>query len=328
MAEEFWNKRRAFVTGATGFVGAHVAGGLIQRGAMVVCLERDESRPNALDLLEHRSHLTVVNGAVEDYSLIERILNEYEIDTVFHLAAQTLVSIANQSPLSTFESNIRGTYSLLEACRRTPRVTRIVVASSDKAYGTHALLPYTEDYPLLGLYPYDASKVCTDVLARSFAHTYKMPIAVTRFANIYGPADLNLSRIIPGTILSVLRDERPIIRSDGTPVREFVFVDDVVRGYLMLAENSEQFRGEAFNLGAGDQIQMLELVNHVIRIAGKDGQLTPDVLLKSKIEREIDQQFLSSEKVEQRLGWKPEVQLDEGLRRTVYWYRDHLKELS
>lgn len=328
MEKSFWNKRRVFVTGAAGFVGANLAGGLVQRGAEVVCLERDMPQPNALDLLGHRSHVTIVNGAVEDYALIERALNEYEIDSVFHLAAQTLVGLANRSPLSTFESNIRGTYCLLEACRRTPAVDRIVIASSDKAYGTHAQLPYSEDYALLGLYPYDASKVCTDVLARSFAHTYGMPVAVTRFANIYGPGDLNFSRVIPGTILSVLRHESPIIRSDGTPVREFVFVDDVVRGYLLVAEKSNEVNGEAFNLGTGEQVQMLDLVKRIIRIAGEDGELAPDILLKSKIEGEIDAQSLSSAKVEQRLGWTAEVILDEGLRRTFDWYREHLIELS
>jgi CDP-glucose 4,6-dehydratase len=204
-------------------------------------------------------------------------------------------------------------------------VKRIVVASSDKAYGTHEKLPYEEDYPLLGLFPYDASKACTDIIARSFAHTYDLPVTVTRFANIYGPADLNLSRIIPGTIISVLKDERPIIRSDGTPKRDFIYVDDVARSYLLLAERIEETKGEAFNFGSGDAVQMLELVNSIIRLAGKEGKLEPNILLKTKIENEIDVQYLSAEKAKSKLGWQAEVSLDEGLKLTIDWYRENIE---
>jgi len=323
----FWADRNVFVTGATGFVGAHVARGLVEQGARVVCLQRDAVRANSLDFFDLRRRVTIISGAVEDFALMERVLNEYEVEAVFHLAAQALVGAANRSPLSTFESNIRGTYSLLEACRQSRTVGRVVVASSDKAYGTHEHLPYTEDYPLLGLFPYDASKVCTDVLARSYAHAYGLPVAVTRFANVYGPGDMNLSRIIPGTIVSVLRDEAPVIRSDGTPVREFVYVDDVARGYLMLAEKITEARGEAFNFGTGEPVQMLDLVNRIIRLAGQEGRLLPRVMLQTKIEREIDAQYLSAAKAEARLGWRAEVSLDEGLRRTIEWYRTHLDEV-
>ena len=239
MTSSFWNNRTAFVTGATGFVGSYVARMLVEQGARVVCLQRDEVRANSLDVFDLRRRVTVVNGTIEDHSLMERILAEYEIEAVFHLAAQAIVGAANRSPLSTFEANIRGTYFLMEACRRSETVKRVVVASSDKAYGSHDDLPYEEHYPLLGLFPYDASKACKDILARSFAHTYGTPVTVSRFANIYGPGDMNLSRIIPGTILAVLRGEAPIIRSDGTPVREFVHADDVARGYLLLAERSK-----------------------------------------------------------------------------------------
>jgi CDP-glucose 4,6-dehydratase len=324
----FWKNRTAFVTGATGFIGAHVTRLLAEQGARVVCLQRDAVRANALDLFDLRRRVTVIQGSLEDYPLLERILNEYEIEAVFHLAAQAIVGAANRSPLSTFETNIRGSYFLLEACRVSQTVKRVVVASSDKAYGAHDELPYQEDYPLLGLFPYDASKVCTDVLARSYAHSYGLPVAVTRFANIYGPGDMNLSRIIPGTILSVLRNEAPIIRSDGTPLREFVYVDDVARGYLILAEQIESVRGEAFNFGAGEPVQMLALVNRIIALAGREGRLVPNVLLKQKIEREIDAQYLSAEKAETRLGWRAEVGLDEGLLRTIDWYRQHLAELN
>ncbi len=315
----FWSNRTAFITGATGFVGAHIARHLVEQGAQVICLQRDAARANPLDLFGLRQRVTVINGALEDFALLERALNEYEVEAVFHLAAQAIVGAANRSPLSTFEANIRGTYNLLEAARRTETVKRVVVASSDKAYGTHPELPYQEDYALNGLYPYDASKVCTDVIARSFAHTYALPVAVTRFANIYGPGDMNLSRIIPGTILSVLRDESPIIRSDGTPVREFVYVDDVARGYLLLAEQIEQNKGEAFNFGAGAPVQMLDLVNRIITLAGKS--LKPNILLDRKIDREIDAQYLSADKAATLLGWKAEIGLDEGLRQTIDWYR-------
>jgi CDP-glucose 4,6-dehydratase len=322
----FWNNRTAFITGATGFIGAHVARKLVEAGARVVCLQRDGVRSNSLDLFDLRRRVTVINGSVEDFALVERILNEYEVEAVFHLAAQAIVGAANRSPISTFETNIRGTYSLLESCRQSPLIKRVVVASSDKAYGAQQNLPYTEDYPLHGLFPYDASKACTDILARSYAHTYKTPVVVSRFANIYGPGDMNLSRVIPGTIVSVLRDQPPVIRSDGTPIREFVYVDDVANGYLLLAEKIDGVIGEAFNFGAGEQVAMRDLVERIIKLSGKN--LKPNVLLQKKIEREIDAQYLSSEKIEKRLGWRAKIDLDSGLRMTMEWYREHLPEIS
>lgn len=323
----FWQNRNAFVTGATGFVGAHIARALVQQGARVVCLQRDAVRANSLDLFGLRHQVTVIQGAVEDFALMERILNEYEIEAVFHLAAQAIVGAASRSPLSTFEANIRGTYFLLEACRQTKSVTRVVVASSDKAYGTHEKLPYSEAYELRGLFPYDASKVCTDVLARSYAHSYNLPVAVTRFANIYGPGDMNLSRIIPGTIVSVLRDEAPIIRSDGTPVREFVYVDDVACGYLLVAEKIEQARGEAFNFGTNNPVQMLTLVRQIIELAGKADRLEPQIMLQNKIAGEIDAQYLSADKAAARLNWQAEISLAAGLHSTIAWYREHLSKI-
>src|SRR5262245_25179788 len=321
-----WNNRHAFVTGATGFVGAHIARLLVERGARVVCLQRDAVRANSLDLFDLRRRVTVISGSVEDLALMERILNEYEIEAVFHLAAQAIVGAANRSPVSTFEANIRGTYLLLEACRISATVKRVVVASSDKAYGAHERLPYEEDDPLLGIFPYDASKVCTDTIARSYAHTFNLPVAVSRFANIYGPGDTNLSRIIPGTIVSVLSDEPPIIRSDGTPVREFVYADDVARGYLLLAEKIDEVSGEAFNFGSGGPVQMLDLVERIIKFANKN--LEPRVMLQRKIEHEIDAQYLSASKAEARLGWRAEVSLDEGLRLTIDWYRANLGQVQ
>lgn len=323
----FWNNRTAFVTGATGFVGAHVVRHLVEKGARVVCLQRDAVKANSLDVFDLRNRVTVINGNVEDFSLLERILNEYEIDAVFHLAAQALVGAANRSPISTFETNIRGTYLLLEACRQSQTVKRIVVASSDKAYGSHTELPYREDFPLQGLFPYDVSKTCTDLLSQSFAHSYKLPVTITRSANIYGPGDLNLSRIIPGTIISVLKNEAPIIRSDGSPVRDFIYADDIARGYLLLAERIEETRGQAFNFGSNEPIQMLELVRQIVQLMDKADELSPNVLLQSKIEREIDAQYLSAEKVSKQLGWKAEIDLREGLRRTIEWYKTHLNQI-
>lgn len=323
----FWNNRTAFVTGATGFVGAHIVRHLLESGAKIVCLERDSVRANSLDILSLRNKVTVISGSLEDLNLMERILNEYEIDAVFHLAAQALVGAANRSPLSTFETNIRGTYLLLEACRLSETVKRIVVASSDKAYGSHDSLPYKEDFPLQGRFPYDVSKTCTDLLSQSFAHSYDLPVAITRSANIYGAADLNLSRIIPGTIISVLKNEHPIIRSDGTPIREFIHVDDIVCGYLLLAENIDEAKGEAFNFGTNEPIQMLELVEKIVKLMGKENELPPRIMLKTKIEREIDAQYLSAEKISRQFGWKANVSLDEGLKRTIEWYQNHFEQI-
>jgi len=323
-----WMGRRAFVTGATGFVGAHIVRQLLEKGAQVVCLQRDANRANSLDLFNLRSEVTLVSGVLEDGGLMERVLNKYEVEVVFHMAAQTLVGVAKRFPLSTFESNIRGTYALLEACRRARSVGRIVVASTYQAYGTNPRLPYTEEHPLLGLFPHDVSKLCADVLARCYAHTYGLPVAVARAANIYGPGDLHLSRIIPGTIVSVLRDQAPIIRSDGTPVRDFVYVDDVSRAYLLLAERMDEVCGQALNLGSGEPVQILDLVNRIIRLAGKQHSLSPQVTSPVKINGEIDAQYLSAEKSETLLKWRPEIRLDEGLRRTMEWYRAHLDTLA
>lgn len=318
--DQFWKDRNVFVTGAAGFVGANLAAELAARGANVICLQRDETRASSLDLLGLRGRVTVIRGSVDDLPLMSRILNEYDIDAVFHLAAQALVGAANRSPVSTFESNIRGTYMLLEACRLSPSVKRVVVASSDKAYGPHTQLPYTEDFNYNAVYPYDVSKACTDLLSASFAATFDVPVAVTRSANIYGPADTNLSRIIPGTILSVLSGERPIIRSDGTSVRDFIYTDDIVAGYLLLAEHIDEVKGEAFNFGTGEPISMLELVNNIVSIMGRADDLLPQIMLKTKIANEIDTQYLSSAKVESRFGWTPKVSLQQGLQKTVDWY--------
>jgi len=317
-----------FITGGTGFVGSNLVAALVNKGADVVCLERDRTQPNPLDLLGLRQKVTIVNGDLVDLDLLRRVLNEYEIDAVFHLAAQAIVGVANRSPISTFETNIRGTYMMLEACRLTPSVKRVVVASSDKAYGSNPKLPYLENFPLQGIFPYDVSKSCTDLLARSYALTYDLPVAVTRAANIYGPADLNLSRIIPGTIVSVLKNENPIIRSDGTPVREFVHTDDVCDAYLTIAEHIQDVKGEAFNIGGKDHINILDLTNEIITLAGRDNELKPTVLLTTKIECEIDAQYLSADKIAERLGWQATISLNNGLTQTIEWYNENLERLT
>jgi CDP-glucose 4,6-dehydratase len=321
---DFWSGRPVLVTGAAGFVGSNLTKHLVDNGARVVCLQRDETQPNSLDLLKLRERVSIVRGELEDVELLKRVLNEYEIDAVFHLAAQAIVGAANRSPISTFESNIRGTYMLLEACRLSETVRRVIVASSDKAYGSNSTLPYREDFPLQGVYPYDVSKSCTDLLARSFALTYQMPVVVTRSANIYGPADLNLSRIIPGTIVSVLQNEDPVVRSDGTPLREFVHTDDVCSACLLLAERIDDVRGEAFNIGTNEPVQILDLTNKIISLAAASDRLKPNILLKDKIRNEIDAQYLSADKIRERTGWSSTVTLETGLRRTIEWYNQYL----
>jgi CDP-glucose 4,6-dehydratase len=320
-----WKDKTVFVTGGSGFVGANLISRVLGLGARVVCLERDRTFPNSLDVLGLREQINVVTGSVEDLALMNRVITEYQPETVFHLAAQAIVGSANRSPFPTFEANIRGTYILLEACRTSPSVSEIVVASSDKAYGTHAELPYREDFELCGTFPYDVSKSCADMIARSFAKTYGMGVAVTRSANIYGPADVNLSRIIPGTMVSVLRGEDPVVRSDGTPIREFIHVDDVVSGYLTLAENIDKISGEAFNFGTNSPLQIIDLVNQIIRLAGAEDKVRPNVLLESKIEHEIDAQYLSAEKIGKLLDWKPTIGLEYGMGETLKWYRENLK---
>ena len=324
----FWNNRTAFVTGATGFVGAHIVRHLLENNAKVVCLQRDAICANSLDIFNLRNKVTVINGTIEDFPLMERILNEYEIEAVFHLAAQALVGAANRSPLSTFETNIRGTYFLLEACRLNQTVKRVVVASSDKAYGSHTKLPYLEDFPLQGLFPYDVSKTCTDLISQSFAHSYQLPVTISRSANIYGGGDLNLSRIIPGTIISVLKNENPIIRSDGTPIREFIHVEDVANGYLLLAEKIDETKGQAFNFGSNEPVRMLDLVNKIVKLMGKKTELPPKIMLQTKIQREIDAQYLSAEKIQMQLGWKAEIDLETGLRQTIDWYSEYFQTIS
>jgi len=322
MIGNFWHERSVLVTGGGGFVGSWLVKALVERGAAVTVILRDEPGLSNFRLLGLASQVNVVQGSITECALVERAVNEYDVDACFHLAAQAIVGMANRSPLSTFESNIRGTWTVLDACRVSKLVERVVVASSDKAYGSQPRLPYTEEMPLLGANPYDASKACTDILARSYQHAFGLPVAVARCANIYGGGDLNFSRLIPGTIRSVLAGERPIIRSDGTPVRDYLYVGDAVSAYLTLAEQVERksVTGEAFNFAANSPISALELVQRILEVCGAT-HIAPDIRGTGKLANEIDRQYLDSRKAADILGWAPEVSLEEGLRRTVEWYR-------
>jgi CDP-glucose 4,6-dehydratase len=315
----FWQDRPTLVTGATGLVGGAVVKRLLRNGADVVCLVRDWVPESELVRGGLLQQVKTVRGDVRDQALAERVLGEFEIDTVIHLAAQTLVPVANRNPVATFESNIQGTWALLEACRRSSKVKQIVLASSDKAYGDAEVLPYDESTPLQGRHPYDVSKSCADLIAQSYAITYGLPVSVTRCGNFYGPGDLNWNRIIPGTIRSVLRGERPVIRSDGTLIRDYFFVEDGAAAYLLLAEKmaaDPALRGEAFNFSNETQVSVRELVDEVLAVMGS--RLAPDV--RNEASNEIKHQSLSAKKARERLGWRPHFTLEEGLRRTVAWY--------
>ncbi len=319
----FWLDRSVFVTGCAGLLGSWLTIALVEAGADVVGLIRDEVPFSHLRRSGYQDRIVVVRGDASDYFFIERVLNEYEIDTIFHLAAQTIVPIANRAPLSTFETNIKGTWTVLEAARRSPRIARVVVASSDKAYGEQEKLPYTEDAPLLGCYPYDVSKACADLITRAYFVTYDLPVAVSRFANFYGGGDLNWNRIVPGTMRSLIRGERPIVRSDGTLLRDYLYIQDAVHAYLTLAERLDEpgMRGEAFNFGMDDPKSVMEMVQAIIAVSGHP-ELEPVVL--NDAPNEIQAQYLDSSKARSALGWTPRYALEEGLRETLEWYREFL----
>lgn len=319
----FWLDRPTLVTGATGLVGGWVVKRLLRSQAEVVCLVRDWLPESEFVRSGHLNQVKTVRGDVCDQALLERVLGEYEIDTVIHLAAQTLVPVANRNPVGTFQTNIAGTWAVLEACRRSPKVKQVVVASSDKAYGDAERLPYDESTPLQGRHPYDVSKSCADLLAQCYAVTYGLPVVITRCGNFYGPGDLNWNRIVPGTIRSILRGERPVIRSDGRHVRDYFYVEDGAAAYLMLAERlaaDPTLRGEAFNFSNETQVTVLQLVQKILDLMGS--RLTPEV--RDQADHEIRHQSLSAAKARQRLGWQPLFTLDEGLRRTIPWYTHFL----
>jgi len=322
--DRFWPDRPTFVTGATGLVGGWLLRRLVEARADVVCLVRDgvpQSEAARSGLLDR---VKVVRGDVRDQALLERVLGEFEIATALHLAAQTIVTIANRNPVSTFESNVAGTWALLEAARRSPTVKQIVLASSDKAYGESDELPYKEDMPLRGRHPYDVSKSCADLVGQAYAATYGLPVAITRCGNFFGGGDLNWNRLVPGTIRSILRGERPIVRSDGRFVRDYFYVEDGAAVYMLLAERlarDPSLAGQALNFSNEVPVSVLEVVDRIRSVMGST--LEPDV--RNEAVNEIREQYLSAEKARKLLGWRPQFDLDSGLEKTVAWYRDFLE---
>jgi CDP-glucose 4,6-dehydratase len=320
-ASPFWLDRPTLVTGATGLVGSWLVARLVEAGADVVCLVRDWVPQSELVRARQMERVKVVRGDVRDQALLERVLGEYEITTVIHLAAQTIVTIANRNPVSTFEANIGGTWALLEACRRSPRVAQIVLASSDKAYGDHTQLPYTEETPLVGRHPYDVSKSCADLIAQAYAVTYGSPVVITRCGNFFGGGDLNWNRIVPGTIRSIIRGERPVIRSDGKYVRDYFYVEDGAIAYMLLAEKlaaQPDLKGRAFNFSNEIQVTVRQLVDRISELMGSKAE--PDV--RNEVSNEISHQYLSAAAARNQLGWTPQFALDDGLAHTIAWYRD------
>jgi len=322
------SQRRAFVTGATGLVGSWLCRRLLDDGAQVVALVRDWDPQSELIRSGDIKRCSVVSGCLEDYPTLVRAIAEHETDTVFHLGAQAIVGTALISPLATFESNIRGTYNLLEACRvHRDLVQRTVVASSDKAYGDSEVLPYTEAMPANGRHPYDVSKSCTDLLAQTYAASYGLNLAVARCCNIFGGGDLNWSRIVPGTIRSVLEGKAPVLRSDGSFIRDYIYVEDVVDAYLALAEGAgrEGVRGEAFNFSPQRPLTVLEITRAVLAAMDRP-DLEPVILNQARAE--IRDQYLDAGKAARVLGWEPRYALEEGLETTVAWYRAFMRDRS
>jgi CDP-glucose 4,6-dehydratase len=314
--------RSVLVTGAHGLLGSWLVAELLKRGARVVAIRRDEPVVSTLALLGLADRVDVVPGDITSDGLVARALNEYEVTDVFHLAAQTLVGTANHAPMSTFESNIRGTWTVLEACRRHG-AERVIVASSDKAYGRHDELPYREGHALNPIYPYDASKAAADLIARSYWHTFGVPVAVTRFANLYGGGDTNRSRLVPEAVCAVLAQRSPVVRSDGSPERDFLYVEDAVTAYLAIwsALGEGQGAGEAFNAGGGKPHRVGDVVTLICRLAGSD--VEPDIRGAGVPSGEIERQWVDASKLRSLTGWEPAVSLEQGLTRTIDWYRAH-----
>jgi len=316
----FWKDRSVLVTGGTGLLGSWIVSRLIEAGAQVVCLVRDWVPQSELVRSRRIEQVNTVRGDVSDRDLIERTLGEYEVEVVFHLAAQTIVGIANRNPVSTFATNIGGTWNVLEACRRSPTVKSIVVASSDKAYGDQKQLPYDETMPLQGRHPYDVSKSCADLIAQTYAVSYGLPVAITRCGNFYGGGDLNWNRVVPGTIRSVLRGERPVVRSDGEFVRDYFYIEDGAAAYMLLAERlitDPAVRGQAYNFSNESQISVLQMVDLILQKL--NSSLRPEIL--NQASNEIRHQLLSAELAHAILEWRPQFTLDSGLDRTIAWYR-------
>ncbi|MDW7776920.1 MAG: GDP-mannose 4,6-dehydratase [Methanosarcinales archaeon] len=320
-----WKNTPVLVTGCTGLLGSWLCKELINRKANVVGLIRDWVPRSVLIGDGYIDKMNIVRGDINDFQTMERIINEYEIEVVFHLAAQTIVETANRNPLSTFESNIKGTWNILEACRRVSTVKKIIIASSDKAYGDQPVLPYDEDMPLQGTHPYDVSKSCADLIAKTYHTTYKTPVCITRCGNFYGGGDLNFNRLVPGTIRTLLNNEQPVIRSDGSYIRDYFYVEDGVHAYLHLAEkmDDKNILGEAFNFSNELQISVLEMVKKIIFLMGKEN-IEPKVL--GTATNEIIHQSLSAKKARQMLNWTPAHTLDDALERTIEWYKKFFEE--
>lgn len=320
---DYWRDRPVLVTGATGLLGSWLTRRLLEAGAKIVCVVRDWVPHSELVRGHLLESVSVVRGDLREPGLIERALGEYEIDTVMHVAAQAIVGIANRNPLSTFESNIQATWNVLEACRRAPTVRAVVAASSDKAYGDQPDLPYTEDARLAACHPYDVSKACADMIAQSYAKSFGLPVAITRCGNFYGGGDLNWNRIVPGTVRSALRGQRPVIRSDGQYIRDYFYVEDGAAAYMLLARELHarpELRGAAFNFSNELQITVLDLVRRILRTVGSD--LQPEI--RNEASNEIRHQYLSAARARRELNWQPLFTLDEGLTRTIAWYREFL----
>ncbi len=318
----FWRDRPVAVAGATGFLGSHLTAVLHDLGANVVVLVRDDVPPSPISET-WAGKVTAVRGAVEDQATMERLLGDYEVRTVLHLAAQSQVGVANRNPVATYEANIAGTWSVLDATRRSPRVEQVVTASSDKAYGAQPVLPYDEDMPLSAVNPYDVSKACADLLSQSYHSTFGVPVCITRCGNFFGPGDRNWERLVPGTIRSLVRGERPVIRSDGTMVRDYLYALDGALAYLLLVEamaSDPSIIGQAFNFSTETPLTVLEFVAKLQEAAGTD--LEPDV--QATATHEIDSQFLSAAKARKVLGWAPTRSVEEALAETVDWYRAYL----
>ncbi len=324
MVNDYWRGRRVFVTGGTGLLGTALVERLVECGAEVTCLVRDWVHNSRLVTEGALNKVNTVRGELEDGPLLLRALNEYEIDSVFHLGAQTIVGTASRSALSTFDSNIKGTWLLLDGCRQLDRIERIIVASSDKAYGEHETLPYTEDAPLQGRFPYDVSKSCADLISISYHRSYGLPVAITRCGNLYGAGDLNFNRLIPGTIRSAHQGEAPVIRSDGTLVRDYFYVQDAVEAYLRLAEHlpGEEFDGEAFNFGTETPMSVVDMVALILRLMGRE-DLEPTIL--GEATHEILRQYLDCAKARRLLDWTPMYTLEHGLEETIQWYTAQLE---
>jgi CDP-glucose 4,6-dehydratase len=322
MTDVFWKDRPTFVTGASGQIGGWLVRRLVAAGADVVCLLRDWIPQCELVQAGLLERVKIVRGDLRDWELLRRTLGEHEVSTVIHLAAQSIVGVATRDPITTFDTNLRGTWTLLEACRLSPTVKGVVIASTDKVYGESSRLPYTEDMPLQPVYPHDVSKACAEMVARCYAGTYDLRVAFTRLPNIYGGGDLNWSRIVPGTLRAVLRGEQPVIHSDGRFIRDYLYVEDAAAAHLLLADKLAQdsaLRGQAFNISHETPLTVLQLVALILKLLGS----TLQPLVQNQAKHEIKDQYLSAQKARQVLGWQPLFSMDEGLQRTIAWYQNY-----